>query len=197
MRAGRVRPFAVLLVAAVVAASTIYALYRADDFSRTPAFIVRPFYPLEHIEEIAAAAERHQVNPYLIAAVINVESDFRSEAQSSAGAVGLMQIIPTSAQDMARWGRVDEAAYPPQDLSDPAVNIEYGTAYLRYLVERYHEIDPALAAYNAGMGNADEWVAQGSDVRDFVDFPETHDYIQKVNRAKARYEDLYPDAFAR
>lgn len=197
MRGGCVRLAVALLVAALVAGVGAYGLYRADEFSRTPAFLVRMFYPLDHVDEIAASAQRHTVNPYLVAAVINVESDFRSGAESGAGAIGLMQILPTTAADMARWGMVDEAQYPLEDLADPAVNIEYGTAYLRYLVERYHEIDPALAAYNAGLGNADEWVAQGSDVRDFVDFPETHEYIQKVNRAKARYEELYPDTFAR
>ncbi len=197
MKRGSARVPAIILIALLIVGAGAYGLYRADEFSRTPAFLVRMFYPLDHVDEIAASAERHQVNPYLVAAVINVESDFRSGAESGAGAIGLMQILPTTAADMARWGVVDGVRYPLEDLADPAVNIEYGTAYLRYLVERYHEIDPALAAYNAGLGNADEWVAQGSDVRDFVDFPETHEYIQKVNRAKARYEELYPDTFAR
>lgn len=172
-----------------------YALYRLDAYSMTPAFLVRGFYPLEHAEAIRDAAVRHRVDPYLVAAVINVESDFRPDAGSHAGAIGLMQVMPSSADDMARWGRVDAEEYPVELLSEPRVNIEYGTAYLRYLVERYHEIDPALAAYNAGMGNTDEWVAQGRDVRDFIDFPETHEYIQKVNRAWVRYEELYPEVF--
>jgi soluble lytic murein transglycosylase len=75
------------------------------------------------------------------------------------------------------------------------VNIEYGTAYLRQLVERYHEVETALAAYNAGMGNADEWAETGGDIRDAIEFSETKHYVLRVVRARDVYEELYPEAF--
>jgi len=75
------------------------------------------------------------------------------------------------------------------------VNIEYGAAYLRYLVGRYHEIEVALAAYNAGLANADAWARQGGDIRDHIEFPATRRFVLEVSGGKDRYEALYPNAF--
>lgn len=152
-------------------------------------------YPLSYTDEIQGAADRHQVNPYWICAVIKAESDWHADAASSAGAVGLMQVLPATAQEMADWGMVDASGYPVADLADPAVNIEYGTAYLRYLVERYHEMEPAIAAYNAGMANVDAWLENGSDIREVIEFPETRSYLLAVVWNREKYESLYPDAF--
>lgn len=152
-------------------------------------------YPLKYADEIAAAGARHEVNPYWICAMIAIESGWDAEAKSSAGAVGLMQLMPDTAAEMAEWGLVDVDSYPLDELTNPEVNIEYGTAYLRYLVERYHEMQPAISAYNAGMGNVDAWLTEHKDVKESMDFPETADYIIKVEEAKNIYEKLYPDAF--
>ena len=81
-----------------------------------------------------------------------------------------MQVLPETASELASWGSVDSALYPPDRLTDPAVNIEYGTAYLRYLVEHYHEMEPAIAAYNAGMGNVDKAIAKAGDPRSTGDY---------------------------
>lgn len=164
-------------------------------FLRGPEAWQRRYYELDHREEILASATRHEVNPYLIAAVIEAESDWAEDAQSAVGAKGLMQVMPSTAEELARRGVVDSGTYPPGSLSDPRVNIEYGAAYLRYLVERYHEIEPALAAYNAGLANVDTWVAQGGDIRERIEFPATKHFVLKVSRARDRYEALYPDAF--
>lgn len=162
---------------------------------RGPLWFQRLYYPLAFEEEIAASAERHRVSPFLVAAVMNEESGFDPEIVSRAGAVGLMQVMPTTAEDMRARGIVSEAIVAGRPLSDPAANIEYGAAYLRYLVERYHEIETALAAYNAGMRYADEWAAQGGSIRDAITFPETRHFVVRVVRAKERYEEIYPDAF--
>ncbi|MGV8082981.1 MAG: lytic transglycosylase domain-containing protein [Coriobacteriia bacterium] len=163
--------------------------------SRGPALWQRQYYPLKYEAEILDSARRHAINPYLIAAVINSESNWNADAESHAGAVGLMQVMPATAADMARNGAVDSAAFPLDRLSDPGVNIEYGTAYLRYLVSRYHEVEVALAAYNAGLSVADRWIAEGGDIRDAIDYPETKRYVLKVVRAREQYESLYPHAF--
>ena len=80
-------------------------------------------------------------------------------------------------------------------MSDPAVNIEYGTAYLRFLVSRYHEVETALAAYNAGLRHADEWKKKGGDIRSAIAYPETKTYVLRVVRGRDRYQALYPDSF--
>lgn len=166
-------------------------------FLRGPAFWQRVYYPLHYQTLIADSASRHRVSPYLIAAIINAESGWKPETRSNAGAIGLMQVLPSTARDLARRGSVDATAYPVTKLSDPAVNIEYGTAYVRYLVGRYHEIQTVLAAYNAGLRHADEWARKGGDIRAAIAFPETKNYVLRVSRGRERYEALYPGEFTR
>jgi soluble lytic murein transglycosylase len=164
-------------------------------FLRGPAAWQRIYYPLEFRASIGDSARRHTVNPYLVAAIVNAESSWNSDAKSAQGAVGLMQVLPSTAEQLARWKLVDAERYPMSRLAEPEVNIEYGTAYFRYLVERYHEIETALAAYNAGLRRADEWAALGGDIRDAIAFPETRHYVLRVVRGRDRYAALYPDAF--
>lgn len=166
-------------------------------FLRGPAFWQRTYYPIAYREEIAESAARHRVSPYLVAAIINAESGWKPHLTSSAGAVGLMQVLPSTAEDLARRKAVDAVRYPPSNLSDPAVNIEYGTAYVRYLVGRYHEVETVLAAYNAGLRHADEWARKGGDIKTAIEFPETKHYVLRVSRGKERYEKLYPGVFRR
>jgi len=165
-------------------------------FLRGPSFWQRWYYPLpqEYIEAIQVSADRHDVNPYLIAAIIDAESDWRPEIVSEAGAIGLMQVLPETAKELSREGLVDDR-YDPGQLADPEVNIEFGAAYLRLLVERYHEVETAVAAYNAGIGNVDDWVEPGGDIRDRIEFPETRHYVLRVSRARDVYVKLYPSAF--
>lgn len=181
-----------LTIAAVVVALAVLTFL----FLRGPSFWQRWYYPLpqEHIEAIQASADRHDVNPYLIAAIIDAESDWRPQIVSEAGAIGLMQVLPETAKELSREGLVDER-YDPGQLADPEVNIEFGAAYLRLLVERYHEVETAVAAYNAGIGNVDDWVEPGGDIRDRIEFPETRHYVLRVSRARDVYIKLYPSAF--
>jgi soluble lytic murein transglycosylase len=180
--------WAILAIVAALAGMTFL-------FLRGPAVWQRQYYPLAHEEAILSAADRHSISPFLIAAVIHAESGWDPEAQSAVGAVGLMQVMPSTANELAERGLVDAERFGPQDLEDPSVNIEYGAAYLRYLVERYHEIETALAAYNAGLANADTWSAEGGDIREQIEFPATRHFVLKVVRSKDRYEALYPNSF--
>jgi soluble lytic murein transglycosylase len=189
----RSRPWACHRVALLFVVGALGAL--AFFALRGPLWFQRLYYPLAFEQEITASAERHRVNPYLVAAVINEESGFDPEIVSRAGAVGLMQVMPATAEDMRTRGIVDETTVEGASLTDPAANIEYGTAYLRYLVERYHEVETALAAYNAGLRYADEWAAQDGNIRDAITFSETRHFVVRVVRAKERYEQIYPDAF--
>ena len=164
-------------------------------FLRGPAFWQRQYYPLHYEAQISESATRHRISPFLVAAVINAESGWRPTRMSKSGAVGLMQLMPQTVDDLVSSKLVDAKRFPASDLTSPTVNIEYGTAYLRYLVNRYHEVDTALAAYNAGLRHADEWKKKGGDIRTAIAFPETKAYVLRVERGRDRYQALYPTSF--
>src|SRR5262245_34128766 len=103
---------------------------------------------------IADASLRYEVPPETILAVIRIESTFDTEAVSEAGAVGLMQILPSTAEELARELRIDLAS--GEGLRDPATNIALGTYYLTKLLERFDDLSQALAAYNEGPGRVSE-----------------------------------------
>lgn len=153
-------------------------------------------YPLNYEDVIASEAKRFHVDPYLVAAVINVESGFRPSRVSGAGAVGLMQVLPSTAVEVARGPGGEKLT--EQDLKEPQVNIHAGTRYLARLMKRYDgDVAFALAAYNAGSRHADRWsgAAKGSEVSETIDFPETRRYVSDVLRQRKTYERLYPRAF--
>lgn len=179
----------VVIVVVAVLATVAYL------FARGPAVWQRLYHPLSHERAIEAAALRHKVNPFLVCAVVNAESGFDADEVSKAGAIGLMQVMPQTARELRQRGLVAETVVAGKELSDPEVNVEYGVAYLRYLIGRYHEVEVALAAYNAGLRNADVWAGAGGDIREAIDFPETRHFVLRVMRARERYEDLYPEAF--
>jgi soluble lytic murein transglycosylase len=185
------RIVAVLVVAAIATAS--FAMLGGFGW------LARLYHPLSHQTTIARAAQASGVDPFLVAAVINVESGFREDAVSGAGAVGLMQIKPSTARAVAvrvgLAGPIDAAA-----LSIPDTNIRIGTAYLADLIARYGgDVPLALAAYNAGITNADEWAARrkksGGTLGSVIDYPATAHYVQEVIDQVSVYRTLYPDVF--
>jgi peptidoglycan lytic transglycosylase len=144
--------------------------------------------PLRHEDIIRQQAAEKNVDAALIAAVIYSESKF-SEATSSAGARGLMQITPEAAKFIERQS--GGTTFKLSDLSDPEINIRYGTFLLHELLERYggDEI-AALAAYNAGPGNVDEW-GGASLTLDGIPFPETRAYVEEVLEKRDAYRRKY------
>lgn len=153
----------------------------------------RTLYPVSHARDIQASAERHGVDPLLVAAVIKCESNWNENAQSTAGAVGLMQVMPQTSSEIARMGLVDSGTYDPSNLFDPATNIEYGTAYLAFLEKNLSSTDQVIAAYNAGMGKVEEWLAQPGELADNITYTETREYLRRVNEAYQGYRDSYPN----
>jgi soluble lytic murein transglycosylase len=144
--------------------------------------------PLRHEDVIRQQADEKEVDAALIAAVIYSESKF-SDQTSSAGARGLMQITPEAADTIAR--NSDATTFELKDLGDPEINIRYGTFLLRELLERYDGDEAAaLAAYNAGPGNADEW--GGADLTvEAIPFPETRAYVEEVLEKRDEYRQEY------
>ncbi len=151
--------------------------------------------PLQYSSIIRQEAAQKHLPPDLVAAVIYAETKFDART-SPTGAEGLMQIEPQTARFLAR--RSGAVNFHTADLGTPAVNIAYGTYYLRYLLNEYHgNLVAALAAYNGGETNVDRWIAQGgggargltvSDIR----FPETRAYVQRVLQAQQDYRHTYP-----
>jgi soluble lytic murein transglycosylase len=151
--------------------------------------------PLRHDDIIRQQAEDKDLDPALIAGVILVESHFLDQT-SHAGAKGLMQLMPETAAYIAQ--KSGGTAFVQGDLATPQVNIAYGSWYLRHLLDKYDErVALALAAYNAGQGNVDAWLAEagarGEQWRaaDHIPFPETRDYVRKVLEARADYRREY------
>ena len=139
------------------------------------------------------AAEKH-LDPALIAAVIYAETKF-DPRPSSAGAEGLMQILPQTAEFLAK--RSGATTFHVSDLGTPAVNIAYGSYYLRYLLNEYRGSEVlALAAYNGGESNVDRWLAADRQAgRQFtvsqIPFPETQAYVIRVMQAQQQYRQTY------
>lgn len=156
---------------------------------------LRAAYPDDYRDTVLAAAAEYEVPPSLVFAVIHTESSFRSDAVSTAGAVGLMQVT----EDTLNWVvmRTDgDTTLTANDLTDPDINIRTGTCVLALLSEMFQNGDTVLAAYNAGMGNAREWLTDSRYSADGVTlttipFDETAQYVQKVRRAQKMYQQLY------
>jgi soluble lytic murein transglycosylase len=140
------------------------------------------------------AAEKH-LDPALIAAVIDAETKFEPR-QSSAGAEGLMQILPATAYFLAHLS--GGSRFTESDLSTPRINVAYGSYYLRYLLNHYNGNEMlAVAAYNAGLANVDSWVAEANAAGRrltvaAIPFPETRAYVERVLQAQREYRAKYP-----
>lgn len=150
-----------------------------------PDFLERVRHPLRYEAVIRTHAANYDLEPSLLAAVIYTESRFDPAARSSAGAVGLMQLLPDTAKGIAL--RTGGARFVVSDLLNPEINIRYGSWYLRTLVEKYGSQRLALAAYHAGQGNVDTWRSEGKGIV----FPETREYVERVVEAERVYRRLY------
>jgi soluble lytic murein transglycosylase len=150
-----------------------------------PAWYDRLWYPLRYGEIVRAHARTYRLDPALLAAVIYQESKFRANARSDRGAIGLMQLLPATAEGIAE--RTGGTAFRVSDLYDPEINVRYGAWYLRHLLDRYGSERVALAAYNAGQRNVDEWRARGVDVQ----FPETKHFVERVEHLETTYRHAY------
>jgi soluble lytic murein transglycosylase len=131
-------------------------------------------------------AHENRLDPALLAAVIESESKFNPNARSSAGAVGLMQLTPSTAKGIAVY--TGGTRFRVSDLTDPDINVRYGAWYLRHLLDKYGDERLALAAYNAGQENVDRWQAKHEGIQ----FAETRDYVARVERLKKIYRRAYP-----
>ena len=180
---------AVLVLALVVAAGLAAVVTGLGPLGEAVREIT---LPLKHEDIIRQQADDKDLDPALIAAVIYEESRFRDQT-SHAGARGLMQITPDTADFIAKHSGGD--LFEQTDLATPQINIAYGSYFLRYLLDHYDGNEgAALAAYNAGIGNVDKWVAEAGGIDSFeveshVPFPETRAYVENVLDSRGDYRE--------
>ncbi len=142
-------------------------------------------YPFSYKKEIAFCGEKYGVDKSLIASVIYCESRFKSDAISNKGAMGLMQIMPATAKNFF------DGDFQSSVLLDPTSNIDIGTRYLRYLIDKYGDETTVLACYNAGEKAVRSWLVEGKLDESQIEYGETLDYIKKVQKMKKYYKMFF------
>lgn len=172
---------------------TVVILFSTGVFDKLKNKAETVIYPLKYEEEIRFASEEYGLAPEFISAVIYTESKFNESAQSSAGAKGLMQLLPTTFEWLQRLRDTESEAL---DIMNPSVNIDYGCYYISYLTERYTDPYTAMAAYNAGHTRVDEWLKNTEYSEDGITlknipYEETSNYVKKIRNAETKYKELY------
>lgn len=180
-----------LIIIAIILGSMLISLIA----NFTVNSIKKGSHPKKYVELVEAYASEYNVPEYIIYAVISVESEFDPNKESSAGALGLMQMTKSTFKYLSSDAHLDEEI-DFEALTDPEVAIKYGTYYLRYLFNKFHKWNVALAAYNAGEGQVAEWLDDtrySNDGESLKKIPvkETRDYVKKVNKAINYYKDTY------
>ncbi len=187
---------ATLILVCVVIFSLL--LFSTNVLTDVKTKVMEQFYPQEYSEFVSQYSQMYDLDEALVYAVIRTESGFRAEVESSAGAVGLMQIMPSTFEYLQSL-ESDSVEYSEDELKNPEINIKYGTYYLFILLQHYNGSEQlAVAAYNAGLSNVDSWLddsrysSDGVTLSD-IPFAETKQYVERVENTKAVYESLYYD----
>jgi soluble lytic murein transglycosylase len=170
-----------VVAAIAVAAAGAFAYLQHTE----PTWWARLWYPLHYESIVRGHADNYKLEPALLAAVIEQESKFHADAKSPTGAIGLMQLQPDTAKGIAL--RTGGHKFVVSDLYNPEINIRYGAWYLRHLLDKYGDEQTALAAYNAGQANVNQWLDQGKGIA----FAETRNYVSRVERLKGIYRRAY------
>ena len=165
-------------------------------FLNIPLKIQKIIYKKDYEEYVQKYAQEYNMDENLIYALIKAESNFNSKAKSSKDAIGLMQLMESTAQDVCKKTDLqissDELS---EKLLEPDININIGTKYLSILIQKYGNIEIAITAYNAGIGTVDTWIekgiinADGSNVEN-IPYKETNNYVRKILRDYKIYTNL-------
>ena len=155
--------------------------------------IMKMFYIIKYSEYVEKYSKEYVVDKYLIYACIKAESNFNEKAESKKGAKGLMQLMDSTGQEIAKGLNM---TIDNDDLFEPEINIKLGTKYVSRMLQKYENTELALAAYNAGSGNVDSWInsgkikADGSNAEN-IPFKETNNYVRKILKDYRIYKELY------
>ena len=187
--------FTLLVVCVVILA---LLMFTTDTLGGIKGKVLQHFYPQEYAQYVNEYSTMYGVDEAFVYAVIRTESGFRAEVESSAGAMGLMQIMPDTFEYLQSL-ESDTESYPESELLNPEINIKYGTYYLYILLQHYNgDENLVAAAYNAGLSNVDSWLTDSRYSSDgltlsTIPFSETQQYVQRVENTKRVYESLYYD----
>lgn len=183
------RTLIILLIICVILA--IFSIFNI------PNKILKIIYKKEYSQYVEQYSKQYSVDENLIYAVIKAESNFNSTAQSSKGAIGLMQLMEDTAKDIVKKTNLQiSSSEMKQSLLNSEININLGTKYLSILIEKYQNIEIAITAYNAGIGTVDNWIekniikSDGSDIEN-IPYKETNNYVRKILRDYKIYEKIY------
>jgi len=154
--------------------------------------MIKMLYKKDYSEYVIKYAEEYEVDENLIYALIKVESNFEVDAVSNKDAQGLMQLMYSTAEDVAKKNNIE---LTEENILDPDININIGTKYISTLLNKYQCVEVALAAYNAGSGNVDKWIANGTIKADGsnienIPFKETNNYVRKILRDYKVYNEI-------
>jgi soluble lytic murein transglycosylase len=173
-----------------------YPQFMAAGGEQLPADVLRVIFPLDYWPLIKKYSDAHDLDPYLMAALISQESTFTADVRSSANAVGLMQLIAPTARTVARQLGI---RFSNAMLTQPETNIRLGMKYFKDNMERFGGAHFALAAYNAGPHRVVRWKAErpGFPQDEFIDdipFQETQNYVKRILGTADDYRRLYGNA---
>jgi soluble lytic murein transglycosylase len=188
------------LRAGINAMKRAYPQYLASGGEQMPIALQRVRFPINYWPEIRKYASQRDLDPYMVAALINQESTFTADVRSHANAYGLMQLLPSTGRQYARSLRLPRR-FSIKMLTTADTNLRMGTAYFADLVRQFGGAHFALATYNAGPNRVTRWIAErpGIEQEEFIDdipFPETQDYVKKIIGQAEDYRRLYGPAAA-
>jgi soluble lytic murein transglycosylase-like protein len=171
-----------------------YPQFMAAGGEQLPPEVLRIIFPLDFWPLITKYAEAHDLDPYLLAALMAQESTFTPEIRSSANAIGLMQLMPGTGRQYARVPGIRN--FTTRSLTQPELNVRLGTKYFKELIDRFEGVHYALASYNAGEHRVDRWIAErpplpADEFTDDIPFPETQTYVKRILGTAEDYRRLY------
>ena len=187
-RAKKMIIFVIIIIALLV---LLFGVFKVQNI------VLKQIYPIKYSEYVHLYAKEYEVDPLLIFAIIKAESNFDPDVVSSSQAIGLMQLMDATAEELAR--KLDIPFILKSSLYDPELNIRLGTKYFSDLLKEYKQNTlMALTAYNAGKGNLKRWIEQGTIKEDGSDienipYKETNNYVRKIVRDYKIYQNLYQD----
>lgn len=150
-------------------------------------------YPMKYKAEITSLSKQYNVSPAIVASVANVESGFNQAAVSNKGAIGIMQLMPSTAKWLAEKAGVE---YSEEGLKNAEYNLTLGSFYLSFLIKMFGDEKVAICAYNAGQGNVSTWLSDerySKDRKTLIEIPfeETKNYLFKVLNNYNYYKNKY------
>ena len=180
----------------IIIVAIILILCMIIAFLNIPIRIQKIIYKKDYQEYVQKYSKEYNVDENLVYALIKAESNFNERAESGKGAIGLMQLMESTAQDICKKTDLNILNEDLKSkLLEPEININIGTKYLSTLIQKYENVEIAITAYNAGIGTVDNWIekgiikADGSDIEN-IPYKETNNYVRKILRDYKIYSNL-------